>query len=169
MTLAAFSSVDVDTLVSVFADPEIQRWNPAPGEGDDPATWATTWFDLRNDWTLGDHLSWAVRDESDALVGSVSLHHVDLDQGDAEVGYWVAPAARGRGLASRALSAATAYAFETVRLRRVYLYHAVANPASCRVAEKAGFRLEGVLAQSHRYGDGVYHDEHLHARLAVEA
>ena len=47
--------------------------------------------------------------------------------------------------------------------------HAVANPASCRVAEKAGFRLEGVLAQSHRYGDGVYHDEHLHARLAVEA
>ncbi|MDQ1615779.1 MAG: hypothetical protein QOJ60_1718, partial [Actinomycetota bacterium] len=49
---------------------------------------------------------------------------------------------------------------------RVELYHAVANPASCRVAEKVGFRHEGTLRQSYVYGDGTRHDEHLHARLA---
>jgi RimJ/RimL family protein N-acetyltransferase len=169
ITLAAFSSVDIATLGAAFADAEVRRWNPAPQEGDDPAEWVTEWFSRRNDWTSGDHLSWAVRDADDALVGSVSLHHLDLDQGDAEVGYWVTPAARGHGVATRAVAAAVGYAFDRAGLRRVYLYHAVANAASCRIAERCGFRLEGTLRESHRYGDGRYYDEHLHGRLATDA
>ena len=43
-------------------------------------------------------------------------------------------------------------------------YHAVANPASCKVALRAGFPLEGLLRQSFVYGDGQRYDEHLHAR-----
>jgi RimJ/RimL family protein N-acetyltransferase len=168
ITLAAFSSVDVDTLHNAFTDPDIRRWNPAPDEGDDHVEWVTEWFRRRNDWSSGDHLSWAVRDGDDALVGSVSLFHVDLDQGDAELGYWVAPDVRGRGYATRAVNAAVDHAFSRVGLRRVYLFHAVDNPASCRVAERGGFRLEGTLRSSHRYGDGSYHDEHLHARLASD-
>ena len=50
-------------------------------------------------------------------------------------------------------------------LRRVELIHAVANPASCRVAEKAGFGLEGTVGNGERYGDGRWYDEHLHGRL----
>jgi RimJ/RimL family protein N-acetyltransferase len=45
----------------------------------------------------------------------------------------------------------------------------VANPASCRVAEKAGFRLEGTMRASFRAEDGQRYDEHLHARLATDA
>jgi RimJ/RimL family protein N-acetyltransferase len=166
ITLAAYSSVDVDILRAVFADPETQRWNPGPEEGADPVAWVTEWFSRRNDWSTGDHLSWAVRDEDDALVGSVSMFHLDLEQGDGELGYWVAPAARGRGVATRAVNTAARHAFERVGLRRLYLYHAVDNPVSCRVAERCGFRLEGTLRSSHRYGDGEYYDEHLHGRLA---
>ena len=44
--------------------------------------------------------------------------------------------------------------------------HFADNPASGRVAEKAGFVLEGRLRRSFRYGDGVKHDELLWARLA---
>ena len=43
------------------------------------------------------------------------------------------------------------------------------NPArTCRVATAAGFALEGVARQSYRYPDGLFHDEHLHARLASD-
>jgi RimJ/RimL family protein N-acetyltransferase len=50
----------------------------------------------------------------------------------------------------------------------VQLYHAVENTASQRVAEKAGFTMEGRLRQSHRYGDGLHHDELLWGRLATD-
>jgi RimJ/RimL family protein N-acetyltransferase len=63
---------------------------------------------------------------------------------------------------------ATRYAFERLTLHRVYLFHAVGNVASCRVADGAGYRLEGELRRSFRYADGEYHDEHLHAILADE-
>ena len=49
---------------------------------------------------------------------------------------------------------------------RVRLVHAVANPASGRVAERAGSTIEGRLRRSSRYGDGVERDELLWARLA---
>jgi RimJ/RimL family protein N-acetyltransferase len=168
LTLRPFVPRDVETLTQVFADPEVQRWNPAPGGDDDTAEWVWEWLRRRNDWTAGGHFSWAVGGGAGELLGSVSLHQVDLDQGDAEIGYWVAPEARRRGIAGRAVSAAVDFAFDRVALRRVYLYHATANVASCRIAGRCGFTLEGTLRQSHRYGDGAYHDEHLHGVLATD-
>ena len=100
------------------------------------------------------------------LLGSVSLHSIARVQGNAQVGYWTIPAARGRSIAARAVDAACRWAFATVPLERVELCHAVENEASARVAEKAGFRLEGWLRRSYRYGDGVRHDELLWSRLA---
>jgi RimJ/RimL family protein N-acetyltransferase len=64
--------------------------------------------------------------------------------------------------------AATGFAFSQLGLHRVYLYHAVENPGSCGVARAAGFLHEGTLRRSYRYGDGAYHDEHLHARLSTD-
>ncbi|MBM0237448.1 GNAT family N-acetyltransferase [Micromonospora sp. ATA32] len=66
----------------------------------------------------------------------------------AEVGYWTAAPARGRGVAPRALEAVTGWAFTrfaAAGLTRLELLHQVDNPASCRVAEKAGYRFEEVL------------------------
>jgi RimJ/RimL family protein N-acetyltransferase len=60
----------------------------------------------------------------------------------AEIGYWIAVAARGRGIAPAAVRAVTDWVFEAFAgagLRQVMLVHDVDNPASCRVAEKAGY------------------------------
>ena len=80
---------------------------------------------------------------------------------DAQVGYWVVPATRGRGVA-----AACGWAFGAPGIDRIELCHAVENAASRSVAEKAGFTYEGHLRPSFRYGDGVKHDELLWARLS---
>ena len=164
LLLRRFVPDDTAALLSAFADDDIARWNPGPASAGDVATW----IDTRNDWTSGRHASWAVRDQDDRLLGAVSLHRIDDDQLDAEVGYWVAPWARRQQVGVRALTAATRYAFRRLGLHRVYLFHAVDNAASCRLASRAGFRHEGVLQQSYRYADGRYHDEHLHAMLATE-
>ena len=121
----------------------------------------------RGDWTTRDQASWALVDGAE-LLGSISVHRIDRDQGDAEVGYWIAPSARGRGLAGVAVQAVCRWAFADLGLHRIQLFHAVENEASARVAEKAGFTWEGRLRQSHRYGDGIRHDELLWARLATD-
>jgi RimJ/RimL family protein N-acetyltransferase len=69
-------------------------------------------------------------------------------------------------VAGAAVEAACRWGFTALGLHRVQLYHAVENTASGRVAEKAGFTLEGRLRQSHRYGDDRHHDELLWGRLA---
>jgi RimJ/RimL family protein N-acetyltransferase len=59
----------------------------------------------RRDWTIGEHASWALVDGA-KLLGSISIHRIDRDQDDGEIGYWVAPSARGRRLAGLAAEAA---------------------------------------------------------------
>jgi RimJ/RimL family protein N-acetyltransferase len=125
------------------------------------------WCAARADWD-GSHASWAVCAPGGELLGSVSLHQLDPHSSAGEVGYWTAPPARGRGVAAAAVQAATRFAFGVLGLQRVELFHAVDNPASCRVATKAGFALEGTHRSSFRYGDGRLHDEHSHARLASD-
>jgi RimJ/RimL family protein N-acetyltransferase len=63
----------------------------------------------------------------------------------AEVGYWVAPAARGRGVAPEAVRALSHWAFTTKDLGLIEWRAEVGNEASRRVAQKAGFRMEGQL------------------------
>ena len=155
---------DADDVVAVMQDPVMQLWNglPATTRPD-----ALAFLRRRGDWTTGDHASWAVTDvPTGALLGSVSLHSIAVAQGNAQVGYWTVPAARGRAVATRAVDVACRWAFATVPLDRVELCHAVENTGSGRVAEKAGFTLEGRLRRSYRYGDGFRHDELIWSRLA---
>lgn len=84
-----------------------------------------------------------------APVGNIVLKRRDPRNDRAEVGYWTTAAARGRGVASRALTALTDRAFaEFVEqgLTRLELPHQVDNEASCRVAEKCGYALARVIA-----------------------
>ncbi len=154
---------DIDDVWAALQDPDIRLWN---GGGVASRDEAVALLGRRSDWSSGTHASWAVVDGADAVLGSVSVHSIDRDQAGAEIGYWVAPAARGRGVAAIAVDAACRWAFRTPAIDRIELCHAVDNPASGRVAQKAGFRYEGHLRRSYRYGDGVKHDELLWARLS---
>ncbi|WP_240742244.1 GNAT family N-acetyltransferase [Micromonospora zingiberis] len=166
LLLRPWQDADAQGALDAFRDPAIAQWNPQ-GDGLD-LTAARRWVRRRADWSNGAHVSLAVADPAapGTLLGSVSLHRIH--DGDASIGYWTVPAARGRGLASAAVTRLTTWAFTELGLYRIELCHAVANPASCRVAERAGYLAEGTLRQSHRYGDGRRHDEHLHARLATD-
>lgn len=78
-----------------------------------------------------------------ALRGSIGLR--TIAPGIAQTGYWVAPDARGRGLARTALVLLSRWALATLPLIRLQLFTDVDNPASMRVAEQAGFAPEGTL------------------------
>jgi RimJ/RimL family protein N-acetyltransferase len=155
---------DLDDVWAALSDPAVRLWN---GSGTGSREAAARMIAGRRDWSAGDHASWAVTDAADGrLLGSVSLHSIDLEQDDAEIGYWTVPAARGRGVAPRAVDATCRWAFAALPLDRIELAHAVENEASGRVAARAGFTCEGRLRRSYRYGDGVKHDELLWSRLS---
>jgi RimJ/RimL family protein N-acetyltransferase len=164
LLLRPWTTADGPQVQASAADPQIAVWNPM--------TYPTgeQWCANRADWSGGTHASWAVVPVPDPAIvlGSVSLHHIDDVQLDSEIGYWVAPAYRRQRVATRALSAATGFAFQRLGLHRVHLFHAVANTGSCAVAVAAGFLHEGTHRQSYRFGDGLWHDEHSHARLSTD-
>lgn len=155
---------DAPDVLRAFREPEIAVWQTSTSVGDLAA--AREWVRRRGDWSDGAHASFAVVDAtSGGLLGSVSLHRIDQVQLTASIGYWTLPEARGRGIAPQAVDVVTRWAFGALGLERIELCHAVDNPASCRVAEKAGYACEGTLRQGYRYGDGTRHDEHIHGRL----
>ncbi|GAA0419528.1 acetyltransferase [Acrocarpospora corrugata] len=148
-------------------DPRLALWNPIPVT--DPAS-AGEWIDtLAARWDAGAATPFAVMDATTGgLLGAVTLRWVDRPDNLAMLGYWTVPAARERGVATRAVRAITGWGFGVAGARRIELAHGVGNEASCRVATRCGYPAEGTLRRSHRFGDGEYHDEHLHARLATD-
>lgn len=165
VVLRPWTVADAPALLGLLDDEEARIFSPLPEMAADGLAGAVAWCESRADWSGGTHASWAVELDG-GLAGYVSVFELDFDQLDGEVGYFVLPGRRRRGVATRAVETAAGYAFGRLGLLRLMLYHAVENVASCAIAERSGFRLEGVHRQSFRYGDGRHHDEHSHGRLA---
>lgn len=101
------------------------------------------------------------------LHGTVGLHYVEWFDRSAEVGYWIAASAEGKGYVTRAVRLLLAFAFGPAGLHRVVLRCAVGNDRSRAVAERLGFVREGVLREAHRVA-GRFLDQHLYALLRRE-
>ncbi|MFF0656597.1 GNAT family N-acetyltransferase [Micromonospora tulbaghiae] len=161
LVLRPWADEDAPAVLAAYQDPEIRRWHtrrPASPEQ------VLQWFaHSRRSWQEEAGASWAVTRDG-AVVGRMALGGFNLDDGEAGCAYWVVPAARGAGVASGALRAVGAWALGEGRLHRVWLDHSTGNVASCRVAVKAGFRLEGTKRSAAVHDDGR-HDMHLHARV----
>lgn len=104
----------------------------------------------------GSLVAFALADAGDELLGVVSLHDIDA-AATASVGYWVAPWARGQGVASAGLTALVDWAFDELGLRHLLWQSLVGNVASLAVATNAGFRPEGtarsILRQREEFQD----------------
>lgn len=74
------------------------------------------------------------------------------DSGRAEIGYWLLPEGRGRGRATRAVRLVSHWALSQSAVTRLELLTSPDNVASQRVAERSGFRREGVLRSYHEVG-----------------
>lgn len=109
--------------------------------------------------------NWAVVEDGVA-IGNVGVSAIEFRHETAWMSYWLAAGARGKGYAAGALIAVSEWAFG-IGLYRLELGHRVNNPASCRVANAAGFRAEGIEREKLRYGD-VRYDVETHARLATD-
>ena len=139
IALREWTEADIADVIRLTNDPEIPRWTRVP----EPNTIETVsaWFASRPDdeWHLA-----VVDAERGEVVGSVALIRGDRDNGRAEIGYWVAAEHRGMGAASTAVAMVAERAF-AAGWHRLELHIDPDNAASRRVAEKAGFALEGVL------------------------
>jgi RimJ/RimL family protein N-acetyltransferase len=152
-------------LLTALADPEYLRWVPNRS----PATLdrAGAWITARDaEWRAGTRLSFAVQDAtSAALLGSVSLGYFEAWPRCAEVGYWTSPAARRLGVATEALGVLCRWAFGALGANRLELHHATENPASCRIALRCGFSVEGVARSALPRPRGGWYDMERHGRL----
>ncbi|MFE9658274.1 GNAT family N-acetyltransferase [Micromonospora sp. NPDC006431] len=162
LLLRPWEATDVPVFFAAYRDPEIQRWHTRQPVSEDQVG---EWFDqYRQDWAHEKGAHWAVTHGGGEVLGRITMRGIDLDDGVAECAYWVLPAARGAGVASRALTAMSVWALGEAGFHRLELDHSTFNRASCRVAAKSGFRLEGTKRSAAVHSDGR-HDMHLHARI----
>jgi RimJ/RimL family protein N-acetyltransferase len=106
--------------------------------------------------------------ETDELLGGIGFDKVVASRGQAEIGYWVGPWARGRGVATAAVRALTAHALKA-GLHRLELLTHWENGASQRVALAAGYLREGVRRGVLTGHDGGRDDLIAFARLAGDS
>ena len=151
--LRAFEPRDIAMVRDLSTDP----YTPLTGTlvADASADLAREWIDRQHDRLVsGAGYSFCIADaDDDRALGQAGLWPAALEHGRATAGYGVAPSERGRGVAGRALSALTVFAWTVPGLHRVELYIEPWNVASARTAESAGYEREGLLRSRQVIGD----------------
>ncbi|GAA1955713.1 GNAT family N-acetyltransferase [Microbacterium aquimaris] len=132
---------DVDAVFAACQDPEIQRWTtvPSPYERRHAVQYCTT---ATAQWEKDAEQLWAVREGAE-LCGVIGLHRTSPDT--ADLGYWVAPTARGRGVLTEAAREVLDWGFaaDGGGYARIGWRAVVGNLPSARAARALGFEFEG--------------------------
>lgn len=146
LVLRPFAGSDVDDVVEAASDELTQRWLPLPNPYTREAgvRWCTE--AAHDERTRGEGVHCAIVPAAGGrLAGCIGLKKTDWAARVTEIGYWMAPWARGDGYAAEATAALARWALREHGFQRVELFAATGNLASQRVAEKAGFVREGLL------------------------
>jgi [ribosomal protein S5]-alanine N-acetyltransferase len=160
---------DADTPAVVVAcrDPEVPRWTrvPEPYDEGTAAEWAV---ESKRQQEAGEGLHMVIADaESDEFLGSIGVHDIDRAEGRCNIGYFLAPEARGRGVMTRAVQLLSRWAFESLPVERIEITIHPENAPSRAVAERAGYTFEGVL-RSHTIIKGTRRDMAMYSLLRDE-
>ncbi|WP_371673526.1 GNAT family N-acetyltransferase [Streptomyces sp. NBC_00289] len=166
LVLRPWRPEDADDLASASRDELLRRW--VTSVADDRESAARWLREQRHGWETGTRYAFAVVERlgeaaDGPLVGHTVLKRRLPDTSVAEVGYWTAAHARGRGVAPRALDTLTEWAFTVFAgdgLTRLELVHQADNTASCRVAEKCGYTFGSLLPAA---PPAFPRDGHVHA------
>jgi RimJ/RimL family protein N-acetyltransferase len=149
VALRGFESGDEPAIVAACQDPEIPRWTLVPSpyrEADARAYLAGA--AVRRAAAAGLALAIVDARAHGTLLGSIALNAIDWSQRAADIGYWVAAPARGRGVATRAVELLARHAFDELGLERLELRAQLANVASRAVAARTGFaRVDAPVVQ----------------------
>ena len=151
---------------ALFDDPDVLRFTrlPEPPPPDFAETWFGRYERARRD---GTREAFALVDGDGEFLGLALAPRIEREARTAELGYIVAPSARGQGVATTALRLLTDWAFEELGALRLELLVGVENRASKRVAERNGYRLEGVL-RSLYFKQDLREDTEIWSRLASD-
>jgi RimJ/RimL family protein N-acetyltransferase len=165
--LEPFSESHLDEVALLVADPAMHRFTgvPVPVPADFPRAWLGRYEEGRRD---GTREAFAVVDAADGrFLGLAMAVRIEREARTAELGYAIAPAARGRGLAAVALRALTEWAFAELDALRLELKIGVENEASKATAARCGYVREGVL-RSLYFKQGLRQDTEVWSRLPTD-
>ena len=138
--LRPFRAGDFDAAVEFGKDPATARWVP-PLPAADPAGVVELFEQYRVD---GELLHLVIADlVSDAYLGEVMVMMSEHQIG--EFGCGVVQQARGCGIATGAFEAFVNWSVATLDIGRLQVLVAPENAPALRLAERVGFRREGVL------------------------
>jgi RimJ/RimL family protein N-acetyltransferase len=163
LLLRPWEESDVPALVEACNDTEISHWIPFiphPYTQRDAVEFIAG--EARRE---GDHALAILLDG--VVAGSIAMG-VNSHGYRGHIGYWVAASARGNGVCTRALRLLSRWAFDELELQRLELITDPDNVASQRVAEKVGYRREGVLRAHLRHPDGRVRDSVMYSLLPGE-
>ena len=153
-------------LAIIEDDDDIVRYTRVPADPDE--AFVRGWIRrYEGGWEDGSCAGFAVVDHDGGVLGFASIVSLDLLAAEAELGYLVGKQARGRGVATRAVQLLTRWSFDELGLERVELLIQPDNAGSGRVAERAGYRFEGILRSKH-VRDGRRADFGVWSRLSTE-
>jgi RimJ/RimL family protein N-acetyltransferase len=131
-------------MAALTSDPDAVRFTRLPEPA--PDDFARGWLDRYIAGELdGTCAGFAALDEQGRFLGIGLAVSIDAEAGEVELGYIVAAAARGRGVAGEIVRLLTAWTFEKLGVQRIVLIVDVDNRASSLVAERAGYVREGVM------------------------
>jgi RimJ/RimL family protein N-acetyltransferase len=167
LTLRPFTLADIPWVCEVLAEPGTQRFLqiPAPFGLEEAAAQVERRY--MGGWDGGREANFVAEDAATGIrLGRVGLRI--MEPGAAEIGYWVDARARGRGVATAAVRAACRWALGTGEIEVIEWRCQAGNFASRRVAEKAGFLMEGTLRRR-RLREGVRVDEWVGSMLRSES
>lgn len=148
LVLRAPTEADIDAITEACQDPEIARWTtvPSPYNREDAEHFVRL---VAGSWADDSEAVWGIYAD-DELVGMIGLHGIaaHFSGTSAELGYWVAPAARGAGHLSEAARAVIDWGFAELGLVRIRWQAVAGNIPSARAARALGFRYEGLQRQA---------------------
>lgn len=152
LVLSPPTDADIDAVFGACQDRDIQRYTtvPQPYEREHAVGFVAK---SAQGWESGSETIWAIR-LNGALTGVVGLHR--LGGGSGEIGYWVVPAYRKKGILTEACRAVIDWGFapDGLGLARIEWRAVVGNTASARAARTLGFRYEGLIRAALANGAG---------------
>jgi RimJ/RimL family protein N-acetyltransferase len=161
LVLRLWREDDAESVYLACQDPEILHWMPSIPR---PYTRADAQAFVTGRLDLGPHQFAIV--EHDGPIGSIGLRV--NEQRIGHISFWCAREARGRGVTTRALRLLCEYALAELAVERLELITDPDNWASQRVAEKVGFRREGVLRSHLLHPSGRRRDSIMFSLLPGE-
>lgn len=157
LRLRPFTTADAPRIAEACSDPATRHWVaglPMPYTRAVAERYVAdcTWLAA-----TGTKATWAIADrDTDLLLGTIAV--MDLRDTSGEIGYWLHPDARGRGVMTEALDLVVEHAWTELGRDRLSLYAATGNTASHAVATSAGFDPYGTQHRAERLGDGTLAD-----------